>query len=163
MEMIDGSARRLIRRLTGSLSIMRVRCSWVIFMGRAILRSKYNQSGYSTGQSDNPFREVRKHLGQALSRALRTQDSVGGTAVPTTVNRIRRLCRRGGLFFALRKTFLTNSPTGSAATRRICRRPQTAWPQLNKVAAATLLNAFPPGKASLRERTAGRLAQPADQ
>ena len=35
------------------------------------------------------------------------------------------------VFRRRRTTFRTNSPAGSEATRRICRRPQTAFPRLN--------------------------------
>ena len=60
-----------------------------------------------------------------------------GAKLPFDCNRIPVLCPGGGSFSARRrKTFLTNPPAGSAATRWICRRPQAALPssQLKKVA-----------------------------
>ena len=59
----------------------------------------------------------------------------GAQSRPQDCNRIPGLCPGGGSFSALRKTFLTNLPSGSEATRQICaaRRQRASnsrkWPQ----------------------------------
>ena len=87
----------------------------------------------------------------------------GGAAKsrPQDCDRIPGLCPGGGSFSALRKTFLTNLPSGSEATRQICaaRRQRASnsrkWPQ--PLSGSVSAVSFCPGRPRGRQ---GRSAAP---
>ena len=63
---------------------------------------------------------------------------------PQDCNRIRRLCRRGGSFFALRKTFLTAFRGRERSDQRKAAKNSTEWPKGHSVECASAHQYMPP-------------------